>query len=245
MGPITPSSYGLMEDPIDRARRRNVMSENSSGAWIEEVQAYRLRDRLWFDGKARVSSSCSVAFIEQSPLAIWPPQFCLLQHQDAAPGNRCAAIMEVRKIGPRPGEHSAPTLFHYPKDEPKVVLRDATGSHELVIKDVRIPPQVLAFDGGGGDLPSPFGNKLSAEMKTKFDLVEATGYSSAYSVGEAIRDAMAHLPASGSPSYPDELAYFAVVSIGAEVGGFAGFDRMRVVIQTLVDKAQTQARPAK
>lgn len=210
------------------------MSEKSSPAWIVEVHAYRLRDRLWFVGTAKVSSGCHVAFVEQSPLLIFPPQFSLSQQRDAPPGQLCTDALTIRPIGAKPASPPGPTLFHYPKDEKSVVLRDLGGAHAVEIKNVRIPPNVAAFDGGG-DLPTPFLKGLSETVQKNFEVVQAIGYSASYSLGEAIQDAMMHL-ATRPSSEPDVLDYFAVVSIGAEVGGFAGFNRLRVVIQTLVPR---------
>ena len=56
---------------------------------------------------------------------------------------------------------------------------------------------------------------------------------------------MMHLPTKTPSPNPDELAYFAVFSIGAEVGGFVSFNRLRVVIQTLAPKAQLAGAPTK
>jgi hypothetical protein len=56
---------------------------------------------------------------------------------------------------------------------------------------------------------------------------EAVGYSRAYDLGEAIREAIDKLPTQ-APGIPDWLSTYTVLSIGAEIGGIAGFNHLKV-----------------
>jgi hypothetical protein len=62
------------------------------------------------------------------------------------------------------------------------------------------------------------------------DPMQAVGYSDNWDLGEAIKDAIASLPDRGG-GIPDWLYTYEVLEIGAQVGGFAGFNRLRVRIQ--------------
>jgi len=54
----------------------------------------------------------------------------------------------------------------------------------------------------------------------------AIGYSDKWDFGEALSDAIANLPPGPPGHVIDELNYFEVVSVGAEIGGIVGFSRM-------------------
>jgi len=58
----------------------------------------------------------------------------------------------------------------------------------------------------------------------------AVGYSDTWDLGEAFRDAIKNLPPDPNP-YPDKLYHFTITSIEAEVGGIAGLDRMKLIIE--------------
>lgn len=59
---------------------------------------------------------------------------------------------------------------------------------------------------------------------------KATGYSDNWSFREAFRDAIKNLPEDPNP-YPDKLYHYRVITIEGEVGGIAGFNRMKVNIE--------------
>lgn len=69
---------------------------------------------------------------------------------------------------------------------------------------------------------------LSASTDTLIQT--GVGYSNNWNLGEAFRDAVKNLPADPY-HYPDKLLQYKVVSIEAEIGGFAGLDRMKVSIE--------------
>ena len=58
----------------------------------------------------------------------------------------------------------------------------------------------------------------------------ASGYSDNWDVGEAFKDAIANLPEDSNP-FPDKLYHYTITEISAEIGGIAGFNRMKVTIK--------------
>jgi hypothetical protein len=69
-----------------------------------------------------------------------------------------------------------------------------------------------------------------AELALGYRLGEATGYSDAFDFAEAFRDAISLLPDRGV-DVRDWLYTYEVTSIGAEIGGIAGFNRMYVKVR--------------
>jgi len=60
---------------------------------------------------------------------------------------------------------------------------------------------------------------------------ESVGYSRAYDLGEAVRDALSSTPPQ-NPGIPDWLSTYEVVSIGVQRGGIAGFDHLVVRVRS-------------
>lgn len=70
---------------------------------------------------------------------------------------------------------------------------------------------------------------LTGEVTVDFSQT-ATGYSDRWDLQEAFRDAIRNLPPDPNP-YPDKLYHFTITTIEAEIGGIAGLDRMKVIIE--------------
>jgi hypothetical protein len=111
-----------------------------------------------------------------------------------------------------------------------IIVRDAAGDHRVEVKQVRAPPHPQLAFGGGGQ-PDPL-----AVDGSEGNVREAAGYSSSYSLEEAIHDAMKNLPPGPPPKVADYLAYFQIVSIGLKIGGIAGLNHLKVVIRTVDPK---------
>jgi len=62
--------------------------------------------------------------------------------------------------------------------------------------------------------------------------VEGVGYSDSFCFDEAFENAVQNLPKDDNP-FPDKLIKITVESIGAELGGIAGFHRMVVRISAV------------
>ena len=74
-------------------------------------------------------------------------------------------------------------------------------------------------------------NSARAELALGHPPSEATGYSDAWDLAEAFRDAIGKLPPGPGANIPDWLYTYEVTSIGAEIGGIAGFNHMYVKVR--------------
>jgi len=106
-------------------------------------------------------------------------------------------------------------------------------SHTLTYGETMDVRKVIVYAATNSQLVSykekdAYNSMLSASTDTLIQT--AVGYSDNWNLGEAIRDAVKNLPADPYP-YPDKLQQYKVVSIEAEIGGFAGLDRMKVSIE--------------
>jgi hypothetical protein len=59
------------------------------------------------------------------------------------------------------------------------------------------------------------------------------GHSDTWNLAEALQDAIGNIPPQPPSEIVDELYTYRVVSIGAEIGGIAGLNRLVVVVQQL------------
>lgn len=121
-----------------------------------------------------------------------------------------------------------------------VVVNHADGKDTVVAVDVRsegAPPDsphrpdvaVGAADVPGATLPLPYVFPPSATRSSR-RTGTATGYSSAFDFGEALREAIAGLPPSVRPlsEYPRTVR---VVEVGIEEGGVANFSHLYVRVR--------------
>jgi hypothetical protein len=76
------------------------------------------------------------------------------------------------------------------------------------------------------------GPTVVSELGFEIHRYEATGYSSSFSFDEAFQDAIENLPLDPDPG-PDKLYEYRVECIGAQVGGFPGFNRMYVTVSVV------------
>lgn len=72
----------------------------------------------------------------------------------------------------------------------------------------------------------PFFTQLGA-FSSKYESSHGLGYSANFAFDEAFHNAIASIP-SDKNNYPDKLERFLVTEIGAEFGGFAGFNHLYV-----------------
>lgn len=186
-------------------------------------EAHLIHHRLClvaFDVK--VSTACYIdAYFVRSPLAVEPPVFLLRQKHNDNPGIRCTDAVHTL---PHPVRADFP--WSRPARPPEiVVVRDQSGDHHVPVKVARQAAaggEGALADAAFGIVPSPPGASVR----------QAFGFSEAYDLGEAIRDAIENLP-PGPPGFPDQLFDFKVVYIGAEIGGIAGFNRLKVSVVTI------------
>lgn len=176
--------------------------EESVLAPVDAARAYRIDDALIVQVAGKKPTPCHEVRIERSLLDVEPPTFAIGLWLD--PRVRCIARV---------------TDF-----DDAAAFRTAAAPREIVVRHA------------GGDLTVEVTELVTESRLTQLtpDLpgsgpAEAVGYSSNWDVAEAFRDAISHL--SGADSYPDQLHHYTIVDIGAEVGGIAGFNRMRVRVR--------------
>jgi hypothetical protein len=126
--------------------------------------------------------------------------------------------------------------YHSKQTIEKVDIIDAKGSHSVKVEQTSTEMLAVDAKGGGDALPwstGEEGGKMPPAAEDPRTLVirrwEATGYSTTFNFEEALRNAISSLPAS-PPPYPDALLAVQVTSIGAEMGGIAGLNRLVVQI---------------
>jgi hypothetical protein len=106
----------------------------------------------------------------------------------------------------------------------KVAIIDSNGQHSEPVE--RVLDNAI-FHRAEGDAQ---GSLSAHEQPSHGNMVhrwETTGYSNTFQLHEALQNAIGSLPAS-EPSHPDALLDIRIVSIGAEVGGMAGLNRLVV-----------------
>jgi hypothetical protein len=191
------------------SRRPSTVREESYAS-VREARAYQIGEFLLLQIAGDLPSPCHLVDIERSPLDVEPPQFAarLSVRLDA----KCAQVLT-------PYEHADAFHIGGPRDE--VTLHSAEGELAVRVQDLKPDwdPGEVAESAGTGLLASYLGEPG-----------EAIGYSNAYDLGEAMRDAIAQLPPQGG-GIPDWLARYEVVSIGAEIGGIAGLNRLCVKVR--------------
>ena len=178
-------------------------------ARVDQAKAYQLGESLLLRVVGELPTPCHTAFLQQSLLTIEPPTF--IAGQSIRPGVFCAQLMT-------PYEHH--DIFHVGVTRESVSVHHAGGELTVEVEDLRAEDDRAVSFG-----PSVAGSALSPDGQA-----EAVGYSRDFDFGEAFRDAIDKLPQQ-SPQIPDWLSTYTVVSIQAEIGGIAGFNRLAVKVR--------------
>lgn len=175
-------------------------------------------------------SSCYQVGIRRGLLAVEPPEFEIEQCQKS--GVVCTQIKVPYKIT---------RLFSIGPYRATIVIHDSRGIHQVSVIHIQAAERVVLSaggGGGGGEIPSPF--LIPPSMQSNAGSDKATGYSDNYSFEEAFVNAMRTLPSRQS-QVADELFRIRIVEIGAEVGGFAGFNHMFVTVEALAVPGVTES----
>lgn len=208
----------------------------TQGPWqlarAEKVSAFYSGEHLTIVVEGQKPSTCHRLDLERSLLDVEPPAFTFRWRAEGI----CPWMMVPFKY--------AESFFTAPRREVKV--RTAEGVQLVKVQPVAplsLEPmggggEVPVPFGGGGDVPLPFGGKqddsneawAAAAKAGGLKPVEAVGYSEVYSFEEALRAAIANLPA-GKPPHPDALTTVHVVATGVQIGGFVGFNRLFVKVR--------------
>ncbi len=176
-------------------------------AAVEQASAYQIEEFLLLRVMGTKPNGCYVVDIDRSLLTVEPPAFVASWHM--LPNARCVPE-EVSY------EHQEVFTVGLRRDE--VIVHHAGGELTVAVQELT-PDAGEAMRSLAG--PGPAGPQLPTGG-------EAVGYSSAFDLGEAFRDAIAKIPAS---PIPDWLATYTILDIGAEIGGIAGFNHMVVRVR--------------
>lgn len=216
----------------------------------EKIGAIYIWGRLviWATGMA--PNEFSKVRIKQSPFRIYPPMYdLLLCHTGFIP-----MIYNPNSTPFRIAEQ-------FQRSQPKedfVAVNTASGRVEVPIVVLELPTSfaeveksnALSKDG----MPSPFFGvpgsfRLPIDLRKVFEsgksedavvpqnandlnVVQATGYSDSFAFDEAFLDAVNNLPPDDN-DIQDWLTNVVVDFIGAEFGGFAGVERLKVVVSSV------------
>jgi hypothetical protein len=181
-----------------------MMNPNWSLANVEEARAYYFAEHLLLTIVGRKPDPCHIVDIEKSLLTVEPPEFEARWYAQPGP---CPDVVT-------PYAHQE--VFFIGGKRETVKLHHADGAFEVEVQDLS---QQLDED------------PALAGLAVDHSPSEATGYSEAWDFTEAFRDAVGKLPPGPGANIPDWLFTYEVVSIGAEVGGIAGFDYMYVTVR--------------
>lgn len=174
-------------------------------ATVSEARAYQLDHVVIVKVAGTVPSACHEVSIEQALTDVEPPGF--IARESIHPAKRCA---------PADTEYETVAAFRVGTTRESVVVHHAGGRLDVDVVAVPVPEGAVSA------------RQVLAEIESH-EPSEAVGYSSRWDLGEAMRDAIERLPKRDDVF--DWLYQYRVVEIGAEVGGIAGFNRMRVTVR--------------
>jgi hypothetical protein len=181
-----------------------MTDQDWSLANVEEAQAYYFADHVLLTITGKKPDPCHIVDIERSLLTVEPPGFIARWYAYPGPCPEVVtqyAHQEVFLIG---GKRDTVRLYH------------ADGDFEVPVRDL-----TQELDEGSA----------RAGLALDYPPSEATGYSEAWDLAEALRDAIGMLPPGPGANIPDWLYTYEVTSIGAEIGGIAGFNHMYVKVR--------------
>lgn len=180
-----------------------MMEPEWSLAHVEEARAYYFADHVLLTITGEKPDPCHFVDIEKSLLTVEPPGFIARWYVRPGP---CADVVTP---------YAYQELFFIGIKRETVKLHHAGGELEVPVQDL-----TQGLEEGSALAELVLGGPPS----------EATGYSDSFDFAEAFRDAISQLPDQGA-GIPDWLNTYEVISIGAEIGGIAGFNRMYVRVR--------------
>jgi len=180
-----------------------MMDPDWSLAHVEEARAYYFADHLLLTIVGQKPDPCHSVDLERSLLTIEPPEFIARWYAHSGP---CPDVVTP---------YAYQEVFFVGGKRETVKLHHADGDFQVSVQELtqKVDEDPARAELALGNLPS-----------------EATGYSDAWDLAEAFRDAIRQLPDRGV-GIPDWLYTYEVTSIGAEIGGIAGFNRMYVKVR--------------
>lgn len=176
-------------------------------ATVDRARAYQVGDVLVLQVAGTRPTACHLVNLERALTDVEPPGFAARMSID--PRARCAPMVDGFEVA---------QAFRVGARRDAVVVHHAGG-------DLSVEVTALEADERLGLVP---GDRPGVELP-QTERSEAVGYSRSWDLQEAMRDAIAQLPRREDMT--DWLYHYEVVEIGAEVGGIAGFNRMRVTVR--------------
>lgn len=177
-------------------------------AEVSEARAYQVDDVLVLQVAGTRPSACHIVTLERALTDVEPPSF--VARMSIHPLARCAPLEQP---------FDATQAFRVGTHRDEVVVHHTGGRLTVAVQSLETAERVA--EGRPG--PPVLGGLPQSEPQ------EAVGYSAGWDLQEAMRDAIAQLPRR--EDVVDWLYHYTVVEIGAEVGGIAGFNRLRVTVR--------------
>lgn len=176
-------------------------------ATVDRARAYQVGDVLLLQVAGTRPTACHLVSLERALTDVEPPGFVARMSID--PLARCAQVVADFEVAQafRIGVHRDAVLLHHAGGELSVDVTELDASERLGVAPGERPPV---------ELPQT-------------EPSEAVGYSKSWDLQEAMRDAIAQLPRR--EDIADWLYHYKVVDIGAEIGGIAGLNRLRVTVR--------------
>jgi hypothetical protein len=218
------------------------------------IGAIYIAGQLIIWAKGTKASPCYEVTIERAPIRIYPPHYQIMACVEN--GVLCPRVItDYTAVA----VFSVPQKTLEAMSG-RAIVYHAQGTAEVPITVIALPkakgqgaqaasgsgvPSPFSLDEGG--MPYPFrlskvletGRNEDIELLSSKDLDSgrigvhtATGYSNTFSFTEAFQDAVNNLPPDENP-FPDKLTTVRVTGIGAQFGGFAGFNRMFVSVLSI------------
>lgn len=174
-------------------------------ATVTEARAYQLDDVVVVRVAGTKPSFCHEVSIEHALTDVEPPGF--IARQWIHPARRCV-LAET--------EYEEVSAFRVGTSRETVIVHHAGGRIDVEVVAVPVPEGATSA------------RQALVELEPR-EPSEAVGYSTSWDLGEAMQDAIKQLPKHDDIF--DWLYQYRVVEVGAEVGGIAGFNRMRVTVR--------------
>jgi hypothetical protein len=185
------------------------------------VQAFFHNGTLAIFATGTVPTPCHDVTVQRALVTVEPPQFMLVQCRRAG---ICSDALTPYTVS---------QLFAIGTYRPAVIITHAGGSDDVIVEHIREYRPQERVGALGGEMPVPYVFPPSAARNSSADGI-ATGYSTAFNFGDALREAIAALPPNPHV-YPDQLTTVTVLEVGAELGGIAGFHHLFVRVRRQPD----------
>lgn len=204
-----------------------MLSNTCTLATRKLIQAFFHNGTLAIFATGVAPTPCHAVTVQRALVTVEPLQFMLVQCRRAG---ICSDAMTPYTVS---------QLFAIGTYHPAVIVAHAGGSDDVVVEHIREYCPQQRMSSLGGEMPVPYVFPPSAAHNSGADGI-ATGYSTAFDFGDALREAIAALPPNPHV-YPNQLITVTVLEVGAELGGIAGFHHLFVRVRREPDPL-TQTR---